>query len=180
MEAAESRSFLRPVPRDESGFTLIEVMAAALILAVGIMALTTILVSSRQLVNDSERRAAASHIAEDEIEDVLSMSYDDVALGSLPASASDPYDPDFYVNGAAYRPDQSDGGSAAYEDLVDGGALEPSTEWTDGRLSGEVHRYVTEANVGPDDPVKRVTIAVTVEGGERRIRPVTISAVVTP
>jgi prepilin-type N-terminal cleavage/methylation domain-containing protein len=180
MKAVDSRSDPARAARGEAGFTLIELMAAAVVLAIGIMALTSILISSRQLVNDSERRAAASHIAEDEVEDVLSMPYDDIALTSLPTSSSDAFDPDFYVNGSTYRPDHSTGGSTAYEGLLDGGTLEPSTEWTDGRLSGEIHRYVTETDVGPADPVKRVTIAVTVDSGERRIRPVTTSAVVAP
>jgi type II secretory pathway pseudopilin PulG len=159
---------------------LIELMVGATVLAVGLVALTTVLVSSRQLVNDSERRAAANHIAEQELEDVLAMPYDEIALTALPTTSSDPYDPDYYVSGDTYRPDHAPGGSTAYEQLISGDGFPPSTTWDDGRLSGEVHRYVTETDVGPDDAIKRVTIAVTVSGGERPLKPIVTSSVVSP
>src|SRR5215213_899250 len=136
------RSISRRVARGEDGFTLIELLTAAVVLAIGISALTTVLISSRQLVNDSERRAAANHVAEEALEDVLARPYGQVALAALPTPSSDPFDPDYYVSGATYRPNQSGGGSTGYEALVSGGTVASSSPWSDGRLSGRVHRYV--------------------------------------
>jgi prepilin-type N-terminal cleavage/methylation domain-containing protein len=166
--------------RREDGFTLIEILAASLILAIGIAALVTVLISSRHLVNDTERRAAATHVAEETIEDILAKPYGSIGLSSVPSGSTDPYSPDYYVSGSQYQPDQRPGGSTATEPLVTGGTLAPSTPWTDGRLSGVIHRYVTSTNVGSSSEVKRVTVAVTVTGGQRKIKPALVSSVVSP
>src|SRR3712207_9045524 len=124
--------------------------------------------SSRHAVSDTERRAAASHVAEETIEDIQAMPYADIGLTSLPGSSSDPDNPNYYVSGGNYRPDQRTGGATATEPLVTDGALAPSSSWNDGRMSGTVYRYVTFASVGTTGTVKRVSVAVTATGGQRK------------
>lgn len=183
--AVTSLSARRPARRlgsvcREDGFSLVELLIAALVLAVGIAALVTVLISSRHSMNDTERRAAAAHVAQRALEDIQSLPYAQVGLSSFPGGSTDQFSPNYYVSGSSYRPDQRAGGSTATEPLVGGGTLAPTMAWNDGRLSGVVHRYVTAANVGPSDTVKRVTVAVTVAAGQRRVKPVVISTVVSP
>lgn len=181
----------------EAGFTTIELLIAVFIAAVGVMALVGTLDMSRRLTSLSEMKEAAAHIAQQEIERIRTLDYDAVALDSTPASASDPAQPGYYVG--------SDGGSPTYRwnqktdaggdhtdrlvvDAAAGRVQAAPTSWRDGRLSGKVHRYVTEV----DDPAcdeqtlcegvdfKRVTVAVTVANAEGPKRPVLISSIVTP
>ena len=166
--------------RREDGFSLVELLIAALVLAIGIAALVTILISSRHSMNDTERRAAASHVAQRALEDIQSLPYAEIGLTSFPSGSADPDSPNYYVSGTSYRPDQRAGGSTATEPLVGGGTLAPTTTWDDGRLSGVIHRYVTSTNVGPADNVKRVTVAVTIEEGQRKVKPVLVSSVISP
>ena len=164
----------------EDGFTLIEILAASLVLAIGIGALTTILISSRKVVNDSERREAATAVAEQAIEDVQAMPFAQIGLSSPPTNGTtlDPYEPDYYVNGPNYRPDHRNP-SAPPEPLVMTGTLPPTESWSDGRLSGTVHHYVTETTLAPASALKRITVAVTVSGGQSKIKPVVVSSMVS-
>lgn len=184
--------------RGERGFTLVEVMMAAMIAAIGVGGVTTILVGSRDLVSDSERGTAAAHVAEREIERALSKPYVSLATKQAPGTSADPKDPRFHVSAAAggweYRWDQPSGAPASPV-LVDAaaGALDAETPWNDGRLNGTVYRFVTVY----DDPTvlndpsaapplltngegKRVTVVVTVNGGQRARKPVLLNSVVLP
>src|SRR5215211_731660 len=120
-----TRGWRRLCARREAGFALFEVTAAALVLALGIGALTTVLVSSRKLVNDTERREAAVHIAEQAIEDLQAVSYSSLGLTSTPSQSSDPYNPNYYVNGTSFRPDQRNP-TSPLEPLVLGGSVAPT------------------------------------------------------
>lgn len=207
----------------ERGFTLVELMVASLVAAVGVAAVTTVLIGSRKLVTDSERDAAMTHVAEREMERALAIRYDRLALRAVPPTSTNPADPRRHVasggpTGWTYRWDQSARGRSAspgpagpapgLTDSVDGAlgtctetglaAVTPScysSTWTDGRLSGNVYRFVTvyddgDADVapssGPVDPDlpsggdgRRVTIVITVNGQDRRT-PVVMNSVVFP
>ena len=171
--------------RQDAGFTLIEVMIAAMLCAVGILAIVSGFESSRAMVNMSERNEAGSHQAEKQIERVLSMPYAQVALKSAPAPSADPKSPARYVNGTRYQWDQR-AGSPQSEDLVidpAAGTIEPVERWSDGRLSGEIHTFVTAVwdpavRQNPDVPdARRVTVAVTIEGSGGPTKPIVISSI---
>ena len=162
--------------RAQGGFTLVEVMMGAMIAAVGIAAVTTVLIGSRELVTNSERDGVLAHIAEREMERALAIPYSQLALRATPPSSTNSNDPRFHVGtggvtGWTYRWDQTVRGTSTspgrvnpapgLTDSVDG-ALANCTEtgvtaatpgcyrstWTDGRLSGTVYRLVTAY----DDP----------------------------
>jgi len=180
----------------ERGFTLVELMVAATVAAVGVAAVTTVLSQSRELVSDSERGGAAAHVAEREMERALSEPFDRLALAQAPGTSANPDDPRFHVTPAGsgwnYRWDQAAGGAAPARVLVDAtnGALQASSTWNDGRLNGTVYRFVTvyDDPAVPNDPTatipdgegRRVTIVVTVNGGSRARRPVLLNEVVLP
>src|SRR5437868_2357123 len=94
--------------RSEEGMTLIELLVAAVLIAVGVLALFSVLDGSRHLVTTSEKNDVAAHQGETEIERILSLDYGTVALTSAPTHSATSTDPDFYVQASgAYQWDQS-------------------------------------------------------------------------
>jgi prepilin-type N-terminal cleavage/methylation domain-containing protein len=171
----------------EDGFSLVELMVASMVLAVGLLALVSGLDHSREVVNRSEKIEAATHQAEEAIERVLAMRYPRVALPALPSSSASEADPRFYVSGSNYEWDQgTEGGlfEALSVDAVDG-QVANSYDWadSDSRLEGTVHQFVTitgDRCTGTGCPsevqsAKRVTVAVTVDGPDALPRPISIS-----
>src|SRR2546423_1884918 len=178
---------LRSLRRDESGFMLLEVMVAALILAIGILAVVGVFDSSRRLTTISEKNEVIAHRAELELERIQAMPFAAVALTSTPAHSTDSGDPDFYVSGspASYRWDQGSSGPRTDQLVVDGtnGQIAHVNTWNDGqsRLSGTIYRYVTQVNdacCSGSNYARRVTIAVTVNSGGGLAKPILLSSIV--
>lgn len=69
--------------RDESGFGLVEALVASLVLIVGIGAAITVFVSSGHAGATAERHQAAVALAQEELERIRSMSYEEIGLASL-------------------------------------------------------------------------------------------------
>jgi Tfp pilus assembly protein PilV len=176
----------------EDGLTLIELTIASLIMVVGLLALVSGLDHSRNLVSRSEKVEVASHQAERAIERVLARRYDDVALTSMPADSEDPSDPRYWVEGTTYQWDRGSSDPTAFEPLCSPrcpadaaeaeGVIAGAEEWEDpgSRLDGWVHTFVTEkadhcTSCPGNQPAKRVTVGVTVEGEQPLDRPVVIS-----
>ena len=181
--------------RSDRGFTLIELMMAALVAAIGVGAITTILTGSRELTTDSERGTAQAHVAEREMEAALAKPYDALGMRQAPTTSTNAQDPRFHVvavgGGFTYKWDQSAPDGAAVENVIvdaAAGDVNASTSWSDGRLSGSVYRFVTAVDDpkvanSPQRPLpdaKRVTIAVTATGGSRPRKPVVLNSVVAP
>ena len=77
--------------RNNSGFTLMEVLVAMLILSVGLLgmaALVTGIINSNKLSN---RISTATVLAQDKMEDIKRIGYDN-AVSETKASMSSPYD----------------------------------------------------------------------------------------
>ena len=165
-----------------------EVMIAMGIVLTALVATALNIDSSRHANTKSEYRAAASHVAEQEVERIQSLRYGSVLLDSAPANSAEENDPGYYVAAGSpptYRWDQRTGGSTSTEPLAiaTGGTCVPApclastpTSWSDGRLTGKVYRYVTW--VGGSTRFKRVTVAVTEDRDTNR-RPVLTSVAVT-
>lgn len=99
-----SRPIQRPRPRglalvqEQGGFGLIEVLIAALVLSIGILGMVGSFDSARKLNLLSERRTAATHRAQLEIERLQSYPYERLAMAATPAHSAEKASPDFYVN----------------------------------------------------------------------------------
>ncbi|HEV3376874.1 MAG TPA: prepilin-type N-terminal cleavage/methylation domain-containing protein [Thermoleophilaceae bacterium] len=177
----------------DDGFTLIELMVAIMVLAVGLIALVTSFDHSRDLVSVAEKTEVASHRAEQELERILSLPYDTVAHASTPASSADPSDPASFVSGTSYQYDQGSTGpqsetlAAPATGAPAGGVVgvAPQT-WNDSesRLTGRIQSFITWTGdycTAADRTAcaKRVTVAVTVGGPSPLRRHVVMSTVMT-
>lgn len=106
-----SRS-LRRVLADERGFTLIELISAVLVTTLGVVALITTLDSSRHLITFAEKKEAAVHVGEQELERIQSLPYDQIELAAYPkpcpngGDVCDLNNPARYLKGNWYRWDQ--------------------------------------------------------------------------
>jgi Tfp pilus assembly protein PilV len=181
--------------RSESGFTTMELMIAVLIGTAGIIALVGTFDISRRVTSYSEMKEAASHIAEQKVEEARALSYGELALNASPspASSTDPNHPAYYLSGTSYRWNQKTNAPTGHTEplVIDAAAgLVPAAaeSWSDGRISGTVHRYVTCATTtgtaeaceqGPDTSAfKRITVAVTVTNRLGPAKPILVSTVV--
>jgi Tfp pilus assembly protein PilV len=171
----------------EEGFTLFELLMAITVLAAGLLALVSSFDHSRDLVSNAEKTQVASHRAEQELERILSLPYDEVAHASAPADSGNPADPAFPVNGTNYQFDQGSTGLDSEPLAVDaaGQIDEFASTWNDSetRLTGQIQSFITWTGdyCGADRATcaKRVTVAVTVGGPRPLTRPVLISTVTT-
>jgi type II secretory pathway pseudopilin PulG len=147
--------------RSEEGFTIIEVLVAALILVLGAIATFGILASA----TIDNQRAKATQIAlnkaQQEIEVLRSLSDEELVLkGSPPPPSSDEGNPDYRVNSGngKFAIKRGSPPSEYKEMVVEGGVLYPTgtigkgavehgpTHFTSGDVSGNVYRYVVWRN----------------------------------
>jgi prepilin-type N-terminal cleavage/methylation domain-containing protein len=84
--------------RTPDGFTMIEVLIAMFVLAIGILALAGSFDSARRLTLVSERRTAMAHRAQLELERLQTYPYSELAMISKPSHSTEPTNPDYYVN----------------------------------------------------------------------------------
>jgi prepilin-type N-terminal cleavage/methylation domain-containing protein len=177
----------RRLPAGEDGFSLIELMVAITVLAVGMVALVSSFDHSRELVTVSEKTEVASHRAERELERILAMTYENVGHASTPAGSTDPSSPASRVNGTNYQYDQDSTPQSEPLAVVSGAGVGVAPEpWNDGesRLNGQTQSFITWTgsyctSADRDLCAKRVTVAVTVGGPEPLSRPVLISTIMT-
>lgn len=149
------------IKRDQ-GFTVIEVLAAALLLSVGILASLNVFNSSRRLTLVSERTTTLAQRAENELERVLSLPWSQVALTGTSSSWSTKPSDYTYVSsptggcpsnagGAAptYQPDHS-GASSATEALVINGCTYTTTL----NVNGTAQTQTLQPTAGTVAPVQ--------------------------
>lgn len=186
--------------RAHAGFTTIELLLAMLITSVGIVSLVGTLDVSRRVTSYSEMKEAAAHVAEQKMEELRALDYGELALDGnvVPSSSADTNNPAYYLEsgGTAYRWDQKAGAPAGHvaEPLVidaTKGEVESTAEaWDDGRIHGQIYRYVTcatpeggtadDCDSGPDTSAyKRVIVAVTIENAMGPERPIMASTLVS-
>jgi prepilin-type N-terminal cleavage/methylation domain-containing protein len=168
----------------EGGFTLIELMFALVVAAIGTLGLVMAFDSSRKLTLVSERHAAMAHVAQREIERVQSLSYNQIALNTnlstpaqpAPAHSTDPSNPDYYVTTASPATLQWDRTSTTSTEVLvldtAAGALLPVQNWSEGGLGGQIYDFVTwtsDPHCGQGCPAsqnyRRISVSVTMASG---------------
>lgn len=198
------RARIRTRLADESGFSLIELLAAMVVLTIGIVALAGTLDGSRSLANTSERLTAASAVAERQLETVLGRSQSGVysTLGmQAPLVADSTHEVLRFVCGvntgdtrASFRFDQTTCPSTSPfgEEMViaASGGVDEEVPWSDARTGarGNIYTVITEVDddcadaprasaACDEEDLRRVTVMVTTTNGAPD-RPVVVSTLV--
>ena len=158
----------------EEGFTIIEVLAAAIVLVIGIGAMLTVFSASGKLTLAAERSTSEAHRASLELERLKSLPWGQIALTGTSSQWSTTSTDYTYVGGLSgscpaapsgaapqYQPDHKPGGSTATEPLVingcsytlngsstqiAGGTVAPVTSWSDGHFTGNMFDFITWVN----------------------------------
>jgi len=180
----------------EDGFTLIELMVAVAVLAVGILGLVGSFDGSRNLNTVSERTELMTHVGQRYIERLHDTPYEGLMLTSAPTpNPTDPTHPDRFVcTGGTYSWNASGCSSTTTGPppspaplIVKSGTaptppgIPPSTSWFDARSGarGTVHTYITWVDETCPDSAgvdrcpstqdfKRLTVAVRLANGRPR------------
>ena len=137
--------------RDERGFTMIEALAAGMILAVGSFAVAQSLNFGLRSSGLARNKLAAQAAAEQQMELARLLNYDSQVLSDtspIPHS-TDPTNPDYWVDAGAQTYDATGTGCATcYESIVRSPGASPSlnhlqTPVVTGNTTMDVYMYVT-------------------------------------
>jgi type II secretory pathway pseudopilin PulG len=147
-----------PLPMNrEDGFTIVEVLIAALILVAGAIATFGVLASATVDNQRAKATQVALDKAEQEIEKLRSYSDEELALTAAPPHSSEEETPDFRVNAGKYALKRSpvseykemvvNEGVRYPSETIEGGKVSPGPEsFTSGDVSGKVYRYIVWRN----------------------------------
>ena len=137
--------------------TIVEVIVAAMVLALGAMATFGVLSSATKNTQRAKASQVALNRAQQEIETLRSLENDELALTAAPAHSTSTLSPNYRVSNGTFaliREPPADyanlvvnGGSLFGGGFVEGAAVDPGpTPFTSGDVSGKVYRYVVWRN----------------------------------
>ena len=144
----------------EDGFTIIELMAALSVLAIGFVSLAAALGVGFKQITLGRQRQTATEIANARIEHLRNVPYASVALSTAAAHSTDVENPDYFVSSDGSQYDYS--GKTTFENLIvddtGGQVLHNEDPVTVGATTMSVYQYVTWADQA--NSVKRLTVVV--------------------
>jgi type II secretory pathway pseudopilin PulG len=171
----------------ESGFTIIEVVVASLVLVLGAMATFGLLSSATRNTQRAKGTQVALDRAQQELEALRGLSSEELAMTETPPHSTNPLSPNYRVNAAngtfalvreppgEYRKMVVNGypfyGGSGEEGTIKGGVIDPGPiPFVSGDVSGNIYRYVVwidDASCGTDCPgtqdFKQVIVAVKLD-----------------
>lgn len=185
-----------PGESGEAGFTLVELMVAVVVLALGILGLAGSLEGSRALNTVAENNTVMTHVAQRQIEQLHDVPFTGLVLNAPGPTADPSHVANKYVcSGSPAQYSWNQSGCAA-GDTKEPMVIAPTgvtnrvpfvKDWFDARSGrrGQIHTYITWVNDAdcPSTPAdlcpgtqdyKRLTIVVTLSNGKPRT-PVIIS-----
>jgi type II secretory pathway pseudopilin PulG len=148
---------MQPATNREGGFTIVEVLIAALILVAGAIATFGVLASATLDNQRAKATQVALDKAEQEMEVLRSLSDEELALTAAPGHSSEEENPSFRVSGGKYALKRSpvseykemvvNGGVRYPGETLEDGVVSPGpTSFTSGDVSGKVYRYIVWRN----------------------------------
>lgn len=141
----------------EDGFTIIEVLVAALVLVMGAFATFGVLSAATKNTQRAKATQVALDRAQQELEVLRSLSNKELAMTASPPQSSNSKIPDYRVSGSTFALTREppgnyanlvvNGGSLYGGGFIEGGVVSPGpTSFTSGDVSGKVYRYVVWRN----------------------------------
>jgi len=145
---------LRPL-RQEDGLTLVEVLVAAIVLALAAMATFGVLAAATRNAQRAQATQVALDKAQEEIEKLHTLSYEELALFVPPDDAINPLNPNYrYRDSDGYFAVQRDpigqyseivrkGGYLRGGGVIEEGPVMPGPiSFQEGDVSGKIYRYI--------------------------------------
>jgi len=147
----------------EDGFTIVEVIVAALIVTVGALTTFGLLSSATKNTQRAKATQVALNQAQQVLEEVRSLTAEERAMTAIPPHASDTLDPNYRVNTSSgtfaltreppgdYEKLVVNGGElyggSGEEGVISGGTVSPGpTHFSSGDVSGDIYRYIVWRN----------------------------------
>jgi type II secretory pathway pseudopilin PulG len=140
-------------PGGEAGLTIVEVVVAALVVAMGAAATFGLLGAATKNTQRAKATQVALNRAQKEIETLRSLQNEQLALTATPGHASSSLNPNYRVNNGTYATVRNP--PSAYEDMVvnggslygggfvAGGIVNPGpVPFSSGDVKGSIYRYV--------------------------------------
>lgn len=136
--------------REEAGFTLIEVLVAALILTLASAALFGVLAAGARNGARAKSTQIALNRAQQEMEKLHSLSYEELALRTSPQPSTNPLSPNYRVNGTngtfALKREPQEQFVPMVVDLDNGKVRPGPLKFEDGEVKGHLYRYIVWRN----------------------------------
>jgi prepilin-type N-terminal cleavage/methylation domain-containing protein len=154
-------SWIRLAREEEEGLTLIEVLVASIILALAAMATFGVLAATTRNAQRAQATQVALDKAQEEMEKLHTLSYEQLALTEAPRDSTKPLNPGYRVNDTnatfALQRDPlghyvevvMNGGDiwGNKEEFIKGGVVDPGPiPFQEGNVSGELYRYIVWRN----------------------------------
>ncbi|HEU4462937.1 MAG TPA: type II secretion system protein [Solirubrobacterales bacterium] len=170
MIIARFNRWIRLARDEEDGLTLIEVLVASIILALAAMATFGVLAATTRNAQRAQATQVALDKAQEEMEKLLTLSYDELALTEAPRDSTKPLNPGYRVNETKatfalqrdplghYVESVFNGGDVwgSNEKVIEGGVVDPGPiAFQEGNVSGELYRYIVWRN-DPECPQSEV------------------------
>jgi type II secretory pathway pseudopilin PulG len=160
----------------EAGLTIVEVLVASVILVLGAAATFGLLGAAARNGQRAKATQVALDLAQEELERLHSLPYENLAVNSSPKTSSEPSSPNYRVSGGTFAVNRQPRGE--YQTLVVNSekGVAPESEFVSGNaehggIKGTLYRYVVWRNdpscpeaecPGPDD-YKQIIVAVKPE-----------------
>ena len=136
-------SACRRLADERDGFTLVEVLVAAVILVIGSAGILLTFVAGIHNVQRGNESQVAISVAEREMEKVSSLPYEKIALTSTPAHSTETANPNSRVTGSTFNLNRTGTAENATMVVESAGGVAPGpTAFSSGGVSGEVYRFV--------------------------------------
>lgn len=139
---------MRSLRRREEGLTLIEVLVASIVLALAAMATFGVLAAATRNAQRAQATQVALDKAQEEIEKLHTLSYDELALDRSPQHVTSQLNPNYRVEGPNFALKRSPIGqySEMAVDLDLGVVVPGPIPFKEGNVSGKLYRYVVWRN----------------------------------
>ena len=135
----------------ESGLTMIEVLIAAVVLVMGAAATFGVLGAATRNAQRAKATQVALDLAQEEMERLHSIPYEELAVSSMPVVSSDPKSPNSRVVGATFNLRRKPPAAPFPIDVDAEKGFSPESEFftgdtEQGGIKGTIYRYVVWRN----------------------------------